>query len=134
MKLEDQVTNLELSKKLKELGVKQESLWYWNSKDKEVYYRCDFVVFSPTQQTTLKKSKFGDEPFEEWFSAFTVAELGEMLPKGFATHVMLNGIHKEKWRCLSNLELSEKCPELIADTEANARAKTLIYLIENKLI
>ena len=29
MKLEDQVVSLELAKKLKELGVKQESLFYW---------------------------------------------------------------------------------------------------------
>ena len=29
MKLENQVTNLELSKKLDKLGVKQESLWMW---------------------------------------------------------------------------------------------------------
>ena len=30
MKLEDQVCSLELAKKLKELGVKQDSLFYWN--------------------------------------------------------------------------------------------------------
>ena len=29
MKLEDQVSSLKPSKKLKELGVKQESLWWW---------------------------------------------------------------------------------------------------------
>ena len=33
MKLEDQVCSLELSKRLKELGVKQDSLWYWNAKE-----------------------------------------------------------------------------------------------------
>ena len=32
MKLEKQVCSLELAKKLKELGVKQESLWFYNSK------------------------------------------------------------------------------------------------------
>jgi hypothetical protein len=29
MKIEDQVTSLELSKKLKKLGVRQESYFYW---------------------------------------------------------------------------------------------------------
>jgi len=29
MKLEDQVCSLELAKRLKDLGMKQESLWYW---------------------------------------------------------------------------------------------------------
>ena len=30
MKLQDQLTSLELSRKLEKLGVKQESLWWWN--------------------------------------------------------------------------------------------------------
>ena len=36
MKLQNQVCSLELSKKLKELGVKQESLWYWIRDDDNV--------------------------------------------------------------------------------------------------
>jgi len=72
MKLEDQVCSLELAKRLKELGVKQESYFYWISDEDE-----NFVVPTGTYD-------WGDWPgyekFEPKYSAFTVAELGEMLP------------------------------------------------------
>lgn len=72
MKLEDQVVSLELAKRLKELEVMQESLFFWC--DNWVHSQ-DSVYHSPTSSET--------------FSAFTVAELGEMLPK-------------ERWSQLSN--------------------------------
>jgi hypothetical protein len=74
MKLENQVCSLELSKKLKELGVKQESLFYhcnwksiasmgigWEIRDK-VTVKHNYPIF-----------------LEEDYSAFTVAELISML-------------------------------------------------------
>ena len=61
MKLEQHVCSLDLAKRLKELGVKQESLFWWGEITKEVHY--------------CKAGK----PLH--ISAFTVAELGEMLPK-----------------------------------------------------
>src|SRR5438874_1108848 len=79
MKLEQQVCSLELAKKLKELGAKQESLFYWvdlnfggargELKPYPMFYQ---------QQRPWDK---GDLYSEHWLaSAFTVAELGEMLP------------------------------------------------------
>src|ERR1700689_4384174 len=67
MKLESQVCSLELSKRLKELGFKQESLFYWyNTKGDERFYGIAYTKGSKLKNT---------------FSAFTVAELGEMLPR-----------------------------------------------------
>ena len=72
MKLEDQVVGLELAKKLKELGVKQESYCYWREGNKE----------DPTYRiVTMVCAKGGT------YSAFTVAELGEMLPNTFRGNV-----------------------------------------------
>jgi len=77
MKLEEQVTSLELSRKLKELGVKQKSLWYWlESCDK----RTDLI----SGLTSLLKPR--DDIQEDkkcgciYYSAFTCAELSELLP------------------------------------------------------
>jgi hypothetical protein len=68
MKLEQQVVSLELAKKLKELGVKQESLFYWNRHKSEISWGLS--------QTNCSKISHW-----ETISAFTVAELGELLPR-----------------------------------------------------
>lgn len=45
MNIEDQVCSLELAKKLKELGVEQDSLWYWiEVSDDEMYSSRDFFT------------------------------------------------------------------------------------------
>lgn len=71
IKLEDRVTSFELSKKLKKLGVLQESLWYW-------------VNFNDGKGFQLRY-KDGLHEFRhnnwEYYSAFTVAEGLEGLPK-----------------------------------------------------
>ena len=68
MKLEDQVLSLEYAKKLKELGVKQESLWFWvNEAEGSDCYLC------------YEPSTFRTEPYCECYSAFTVCELLSLL-------------------------------------------------------
>ena len=69
----------------------------------------------------------------QYISAFTVAELGEMLPRGYRT------IRKSKrsdtdyvWSTFDTTGMGVM--ETISTIEAMARAKMLIYLIENKLI
>lgn len=120
MKLEDQVCSLELAKQLKELGVKQEGLYFW---------------FNGGGAWHIVLNKAGvEEPSKSIFSAFTVAELGEMLPKMENIVVMIfdNGRCQ---LCLQQTPVEGKVtPIFEADTEADARAKMLIYLIENKLI
>jgi hypothetical protein len=133
MTLENQVVSLELAQKLKELGVKQESLFHWSRGDNhgglEVRYR----------QYVSEK----DGEAVEHCSAFTVAELGEMLPKG----QMKNGYeaHANLSFCVidgpwENTEHGQSRSHVYLDaykrkhSEADARAKMLIYLLENKLI
>ena len=129
MKQQDQVTSLELSKKLKKLGVKQESLFWhieWDSDEKEGYFDSkDYprIVFSPNATPPI----FTVPPKSLYYSAFTVAELGEMLPEtNWQTY------REKKGWILTDHQIN--IPIQKANTEASARAKMLIYLIENDLL
>lgn len=115
MKLEQQVVSLELAKRLKELGVKQESLFYWQGADKNGY-----II------------NFEKDLFEydcEKYSAFTVAELGEMLMPLIPVPI------NKKWQAPSPKDQTIRIVGYLKDTtEADARAKMLIYLLENNLL
>ena len=123
MKLKDQVCSLELAKKLKELGVKQESLWWWRkeaSHDWRLRFFEDFENLDDNDNVNFVLP-------ELTISAFTCSELGEMLPKFIGSWK-----NKQNWSCRSSHDLDSKL--FMVNTEANARAKMLIYLIENKLV
>jgi hypothetical protein len=114
--LEKQVVSLELSKKLKELGVPQESLHY-HARPKHV---STWVIYSK-EQTEGKEL--------ELCSAFTVAGLGEILRKIDFDSLKMK--YTKEWENLiEEIKLWKKSTVL----EADARAKILIYLLENKLI
>jgi hypothetical protein len=128
MTLEQQVVSLDLSKKLKELDVKQESLFYWN------------YCGGEKERETWRVEK-GKAPISG-ISAFTVAELGEMLPDYIqqedGTMAQLTSTkHRPFW--VTHYQWGESM-QLVAlyrqtaDSEADARAQMLIYLLENKLI
>ena len=127
MKLEEQVCSLELSKQLKEAGVPQESLFYWwtdySNEFKENYNRPFAKAFSA--EVVYGKPNF----VYDYISAFTVAELGEMLPTEIreATLTMI----KDRDRWLVHYTL---CHSEVAKTEADARGQMLLYLINQKLI
>lgn len=110
MKLEQQVTSLELSKKLRELGVKQESIFSWVELDGE--YRL-----------------IDSEPdgWNNGVSTFTVAELGEILGEDLPK--IFQNVDR-KWILFNPYEGTNTTH----NTEADARAKMLAYLLENKLI
>jgi len=120
MKLENQLVNLELSMRIKELGVPQDSVWYWIN-----------------DGVDITQGKDPKDKVNEYVSAFTVAELGYILPGRIITY-------QEKGKFICE-ELENRCiyedggnypqssPYGEDDTEANARAKCLIYLIENGL-
>ena len=123
MNLEQQVCSLELAKKLKVLGVRQESAFYW---------------WDPSFGNDRWKILFNEHSMEldsERISAFTVAELGEMLPIGYCTVPL----HEERRGRTWIPEFAEDgkiklLQNFGSDTEADARAKILIYLIEQGVV
>ena len=126
MKLEQQVVSLELAKQLKELGVKQDSLWKWR-----LAGNLGWQVERHMSPVTVEKKQY---------SAFTVAELGELLPQYIGKgndhghlHISLGTREVGKWTVgYANYEKS--CSDILDEkNEANARAKMLIYLLENGL-
>lgn len=148
MILESQVCSLELVKKLKELGVKQESLFYYI----ELPYLMNFnqetkehTVLETTIELRFRRDiHFAREEIINHYSAFTVAELGEMLPDNFTTWVENEKLYRDhffheikvKNEYLIEYSVNDK-PHLSQSfkdiNEADARAKMLIYLIENNL-
>ena len=93
MKLEDQVVRLELAKKLKELSVNRENLFWWRiyHDDWDGGLHSESLVYG---RKTDKYSKKGEtEEYEKYISAFTATELGEMLPPGSTSINNANLIH-----------------------------------------
>jgi hypothetical protein len=124
MKLEDQVCSIEYAKKLKELGVKQESLFYYVNiprKDK-AYDDCWTLLHSADE--ILDSCFIPENPDKA--AAFTVAELFEMLPEGYSLNKASDLFYCEK-RSHGGGFASAKNP---ADTVA----KMLIYLLENEFM
>ncbi len=139
MKLEDQVCSLELAKRLKELGVKQESLVFWQFLEPWGKHPSEWQL---RHYPNLEKSSSNSE---HEISAFTVAELGEMLPRVFKNdddmYYIEPNANGNGLRYMDYVKYHmgvgtflRAYPLVVADTEADARAKMLIYLLENKLI
>jgi len=120
MKLENQIVSLELAKRLKELGCKQDSIFKWHSKLDEKGNRVyTEIVYLPIKQ------------MEQDYSAFTVAELGEMLPNSIDKFVMvIMKMNKGTWVCGYYKDLKEMFYEVGDKILVNAMAKMLIWLIE----
>lgn len=156
MTLEQQVCSLGYAKRLKELGVKQESYFWW-----VILHPGSLVLPGPRWEVK------DIQDFVHWkdkdyiaYSAFTVSELGEMLPEqtdiGFFRQEKDIGDNGEYWRVLyydfeepffetepvegnpsvrQLKPVQEKISAIFEDeSEADARAKMLIHLLENKLI
>lgn len=138
MKLEQQVCSLEWAKKLKEARVLQESLfWYFidGSKDLIVEMKPGLLLDEDGRpsQTLNRKTQL--------ISAYTVGELGEMLPRGYFTRKHFgSGTKKWHWTVSHGYEDNAVNGELIwydgytSDTEADTRAACLHSLITNKLL
>jgi len=145
MKLESQVCSLDLAKRLKELGVKQESLFYFmraedkyakESKYGHLKYGLSGYFGLNTEPYVLGMAGLiGLANCIDSVSAFTVAELGEMLPDLVVCEKGYSEWSVSYWWGNRNKKLKPTECEVYSDTtEANARAKMLVYLLENKLI
>jgi len=124
--MEKHVTSLELSKKLKELGVPQKSNFaYWTGNKNKL---------SIIQNGVISSLKSGDFAVltkrQEYISAFLASEVLEMLP-----------VNTIRYFWIKNAQDGSKYYELLTDyekitdtKEADLLAKMLIYLIENGLL
>jgi len=121
MELEKQVCSLELAKKLKELGVKQESVFWWFRGGDNNYKLYHTKTPNRYTQKTLSFN----------CAAFTVAELGEMWPVGCYTMKIETNNSSYPW--CGHIPREENYMGGY-DTEADARAKCLIYLLEQGII
>ena len=118
----------EQAKRLKELGVVQDGLVDWTD----------------TSMGPMLLYRTGLPSSEIVYSAFTVAELGELLIINDDTHFTIGNYneHLGCWDQYLHMRTADEdggfvlIPEasLEADTEAEARADMLIYLLENKII
>jgi len=122
--LEQQVVSLDLAKQLKELGVKQGSLWMWVKYELWESPRIWNSDLAADKKLTCLSGKR-----EYAYSSFTVAELGEELAK-YGSYGSWKG--RDDW-VVTEL-FTKEFPELDSETEANVRAKMLVYLIENNLM
>lgn len=132
--MEKQVCRFELSKQLKELRVKQESAFYWIER-LSGYFLVSAKELGDCSLQGAVNYCCGD--VIGIYSAFTVAELGEMLP----VHATLSNGKIHWLRIHKTLEgwvvgyFDNTMPlQFVADTEADARAKMLIYLIKEGLV
>ena len=130
MELEKQVVSLKSAKKLKKLRIKQDSLFWWKH----------HWVGNTLDRWELTFKKDANEcQYEDWginyISAFTVAELGEMLPDIYKiTLSKYKKINVGLWELDKQWGKERLVNNFKVNTEANGRAECLIHLLENKLI
>jgi len=115
--IENEVCDLEHSKELKELGVKQESLFLWTQKE-------DFTDLSKIRENKIPifKRELSDAGFN-WYSAFTIGELGNILKPYLKKDIWLSN---EIGKSMNNATYMED--------EANSKADMVIYLIKNDIL
>ncbi len=113
MILEKQVCSLKLAKKLSTLGVEQDSLWYWCPHESNNSIHWDLEM--------------GHGGHADWYAAYTVAELGEMLDDDMC--VWRGGliVPSSSWYGGKVDGGRTNGCVVMANTEADAKAKLLIW-------
>ena len=136
--MEKQVCSLKLAKKLKKLRVKQESYFLyifdngeWEIENEYIWEKIEGEWGDAREIKDLER-----------YSAFTVAELGEKLP--WCLRLANDNYYEIEYWCVGKWGINYKNrfdgvttllkESIFSKHEANARAKMLVYLIENKLL
>ena len=125
MKLEDGVVCLKLSQKMDELGIKGESNFYW--------VKINDVTDGNKEKWIVTLDIWSSQEIpHEHYKAYSVAELGEMLPRRLDEYADLI-CEKRKDEMTVYYGGNDGCGEILrclteAETEADARAKMLILL------
>lgn len=139
MKLEQQVISLDLAKRLKELGVKQESLvtWVQSTEGDQSYKLISFKEFYGAHNNYFCAG-FDDEA-HPMYAAFTVAELGELMKgkgMGVTAHSGLGTANGWWVRGGEWIVEKQQYSHLVHGQEnwAEALGLMLEYLITNKLL
>jgi len=107
---EKECSNLELSKKLKELGVLQESKFYWFKN----YFPDGYLKKGEWELVSGKPLFQKDETAvcdNDCYSAYTIGELGEMLPKAGVRAEMLIYLIENNYITVE--EINKKLKKLI---------------------
>jgi hypothetical protein len=155
--IEQQVVSLGLAKKLCELGAKQESVFYWVNKvsDGEWYLatHLEDKIFQIREFSSSPWAVYGfgceccnnyfDIDKEQIYSAFTAAEIGKLLPNGYCSGRTFWLDEDKAYACHwyrtdkeGNADATKYGIEapfkatIYGETEADARAKMLIRIIE----
>ena len=152
MKLENQVVSLELAKKLKKLGVKQSSIFYWlphYNSTADTFFDINYEGQGWLLGGKIKKEiVLKEDKHNNTFSAFTSVELGKMLPtrnKNFEYDLRIDRFfinlltqfcinYYDSYNNKYLIKTDFTYDGIIDETQVNAMAKMLCYLIENKLI
>lgn len=147
MKLENQVCTLEQAKKLKEMGVSPDS-YFCYSGPKDTFYQGEGA---PPIKLIRTLGLYGFYSEYNYYSAYTVAELGVMLPMdgdgigeyytlqdtGFLFNNDASGGDNKGFSIVpaypesNDVDTWPNVCNAVFKTEAEARAAMLIYLLEN---
>lgn len=120
----EQLCSPDLAKKLKELGAKQESSFYWDEMLDP--FKPRIIPLITEHDKAIFKIVSSDPLPPHFYSAFTVDELGQLLP------AKVHNIHLSCVKLTGVWEIAYGFKTMIGDkSEVNARAKMLINLIEN---
>lgn len=135
MKPEKMVCNMKLAKQLKDMGIRQDSMFYWIPVQRTgtlVYARCILDDTFQIQTYVDLENLQNIEPHYKYgtYAAFTSEEIARKIPHGL-THTKR---HANKFYVYFLDSQGEIVNYEDDETEANARAKMLITLTKNNFI